>query len=70
MKSRVVGPGELQLIQKSNPKAVIEVSRIKDSDDLGLFSGEQARGLDILVTQPAETRPGRGRNLGVSPPGR
>jgi membrane-bound serine protease (ClpP class) len=56
VKSRVVGPDELQLIQKSNPKAVIEVSRIKDSDDLGIFSGEQARQLDILVTQTAETR--------------
>ncbi len=53
---RVVGPEELKLLQKSMPAARIETRRIKDAGERGTFFGEQARAMDLLVTQTARAR--------------
>ena len=56
VKLRVVGPMELKSLQMSLPGATIETKRIKDAGDSGTFFGEQARGMDLLVTQTAKAR--------------
>ena len=53
---RVVGPSELKLLQQNMPGATIETNRIKDAGDQGIFFGEQARSMDLLVSQTAEAR--------------
>jgi len=53
---RVVGPAELKLLQESMPEATIETNRIKDAGDRGVFFGEQARSMDLLVAQTAKAR--------------
>ena len=53
---RVGGPAELKLLQKSMPSATIKTRRIKDAGDRGTFYGEQARAMDLLVTQTARAR--------------
>ena len=56
VKVRVVGPTELKLVQQSMPGATIDTNRIKDPGDRGIFFGEQARSIDLLVTQTAKAR--------------
>ena len=53
---KIVTPQDLKLIRENNPGATIDVERIKESGDPGIFSGQQARALEVLAVQTAETR--------------
>ncbi len=55
IESRIVTPEELKRLQE-NMAVIVDVETIKEVGSLGVFSGSQARALDVLVQQLAHSR--------------